>query len=81
MGGRHLTTTAVAAGIGIAASVALIPFASAAAQGDNPTHVQAVTTAAAVQGATRAPDAVPYIGGAAGFLLAGAGLILVRRNT
>jgi hypothetical protein len=80
VGGRHLTTTAVAAGIGTAASLALIPFASAATRGDNPTHTQTVTTAAAVQGTTRAPDAVPYLGGAAGFLLAGAGLIVIRRN-
>ncbi|MBF9067765.1 hypothetical protein [Streptacidiphilus fuscans] len=80
MGGRHLTTTAVAAGIGIAASVALTPFASAAVQGDNPAHTQTMTTAAAAQGTTREPDALPYIGGAAGFLLAGAGLIVIRRN-
>ncbi|WP_037608093.1 hypothetical protein [Streptacidiphilus rugosus] len=85
MGRRHLTTTAVAAGIGTAFTLALVPYASASVSDRTPAAPTAsvvsnavVTTAAADP--TR-PDATPYLVGGAGFLLAGAGLVVVLRRT
>jgi hypothetical protein len=86
VGRRHLTTTAVAAGIGTAFTLALVPYASASVSGQTTAAApaasvvsNAVVTTAAADPAR--PDATPYLVGGAGFLLAGAGLVVVMRRT
>ena len=80
---RPLTTTAIAAGIGTVAALALGPIASAATT--QAAHREAHLTAAPRSGSEQAladtgVDATPYALGGAGFLVAGVGMIFVSRR-
>ena len=85
---RPLTTTAIAAGIGTVAALALGPIASAATTqaGDRETHTAAaVSQADSRQQSTLAladtgVDTEPYALGGATFLVAGVGMIFVSRR-
>ena len=84
---RPLTVTTVAAGIGIAAAVALGPMASAAttsAARHDLTSSGTTSSASAGHGATLADtggvDTVPYEVSGAASLVLGAGLVLAARR-
>lgn len=81
---RPLTITAVAAGIGTVAALALSPIASAATSqaGDRIAHPAVARHAAsnAMALADTGSDTAPYAMGGAGFLAAGIGLIFVSRR-
>lgn len=80
MGRRHLTITAVAAGIGTALTLALGPYTTSGASSTSHFHSSATTaTAFAPTGAVR-PDGTPYAVGGAGCLLVGAALVVARRR-
>ncbi|WP_042403528.1 LPXTG cell wall anchor domain-containing protein [Streptacidiphilus carbonis] len=82
---RPLTITAVAAGIGTAAALALGPMASAATTQASTRDVQKAaahngTTGSTDQLADTGVDTTPYALGGAGFLVAGVGMIFVSRR-
>lgn len=86
---RPLTITAIAAGIGTVAALALGPIASAAttqAGTREAAHPAAVSAASLSHGghtlalADTGVDTLPYTMGGAGFLVAGVGMIFVSRR-
>ena len=81
---RPLTITAVAAGIGTAAALALGPMASAATTQASQRDVQKSATKSSSgsteQLADTGVDTTPYALGGAGFLVAGVGMIFVSRR-
>ena len=82
---RPLTITAVAAGLGTAAALALGPMASAATTQASQRDVQKATTQSSTgdsneQLADTGVDTTPYALGGAGFLVAGVGMIFVSRR-
>ncbi|MEY9875850.1 hypothetical protein ABH931_005356 [Streptacidiphilus sp. MAP12-33] len=80
MGRRHLTFTAVAAGIGTAAILAVSPYASSGASPVAPVHTAATASTVFTPSDSVRTNGTPYLVGGAGFLLAGAGLVVVRRR-
>ncbi|MFC1415123.1 hypothetical protein [Streptacidiphilus cavernicola] len=89
---RPLTTTAIAAGIGTVAALALGPIASAATTqaGDREAHTAAGVSQAAASAdgahssmalADTGVDTEPYALGGVAFLVAGVGLVFVSRRT
>ncbi|MEY9963078.1 hypothetical protein ABIA33_001104 [Streptacidiphilus sp. MAP12-16] len=84
---RPLTTTAIAAGIGTVAALALGPIASAATTqaAHREAHLAAAPRNGSGSGSEQAladtgVDATPYALGGAGFLVAGVGMIFVSRR-
>ena len=82
---RPLTITAVAAGLGTAAALALGPMASAATTQASRHDVQKTATQSSSSGsneqlADTGVDTTPYALGGAGFLVAGVGMIFVSRR-
>ncbi|WP_042376659.1 hypothetical protein [Streptacidiphilus melanogenes] len=80
MGRRHLTVTAVAAGIGTALTLAVGPYATSGSSPATQVHTTASSgTAFTATGSVRTDD-TPYLVGGAGCLLAGAGIVIARRR-
>jgi LPXTG-motif cell wall-anchored protein len=84
---RPLTITAVAAGLGTAAALALGPMASAATTQAGQHDVQKAAAQSSSNGsgsneqlADTGVDTTPYALGGAGFLVAGVGMIFVSRR-
>lgn len=82
---RPLTITAVAAGLGTAAALALGPMASAATTEASRQDLQKAATQSTSSGSTKqladtGVDTTPYALGGAGFLVAGVGMIFVSRR-
>ncbi|MFC1402519.1 MULTISPECIES: LPXTG cell wall anchor domain-containing protein [Streptacidiphilus] len=82
---RPLTITAVAAGLGTAAALALGPMASAATSQASQRDVQKAAAQSSTGGSTEqladtGVDTTPYALGGAGFLVAGVGMIFVSRR-
>ncbi|WP_042368717.1 hypothetical protein [Streptacidiphilus neutrinimicus] len=80
MGRRHLTVTAVAAGIGTALTLAVGPYATSGASPEAQVHTSASSGAAFTTAGSARTDGTPYLVGGAGCLLAGAGLVVARRR-
>ncbi|SEK25571.1 hypothetical protein [Streptacidiphilus jiangxiensis] len=80
MGRRHLTLTAVAAGIGTALTIAVSPYASSGGSPVAPVHTASTASAVFTPAGSARTNGTPYLVGGAGFLLAGAGLVVVRRR-
>lgn len=84
---RPLTITAVAAGLGTAAALALGPMASAATTQasrqdlqKSATQSSSTSSGSSKQLADTGVDTTPYALGGAGFLVAGVGMIFVSRR-
>ena len=80
MGRRHLTITAVAAGIGTALTLAVGPYATSGSSPVAQVHTEASASTAFTPSGSERPNGTPYLVGGAGFLLAGAGLVIARRR-
>jgi hypothetical protein len=80
VGRRHLTFTAVAAGIGTALTLAVGPYATSGASPVTQVHTSESSSAEFTPSGSSRPDGTPYLVGGAGFLLAGAGLVVARRR-
>ncbi|WP_042412548.1 hypothetical protein [Streptacidiphilus anmyonensis] len=80
MGRRHLTVTAVAAGIGTALTLAVSPYTTSGASPVTPVHTSAGGDSAFTAAGSARTDGTPYLVGGAGCLLAGAGIVIARRR-
>ena len=80
MGRRHLTFTAVAAGMGTALTLALGPYATSGSTSASHFHTSASTSTAFAPTGSAHPDGTPYAVGGAGCLLVGAALVVARRR-
>jgi hypothetical protein len=80
VGRRHLTFTAVAAGIGTALTLAVAPYATSGSSPASQVHASAGAGAAFAPAGPERPNGTPYLVGGTGFLLAGAGLVIARRR-
>ncbi|RAG84217.1 hypothetical protein DN069_18370 [Streptacidiphilus pinicola] len=81
MGRRHLTITAVAAGIGTALTLAVAPYATSGSSSASHFHASASSSTAFAPAGSVRPDGTPYAVGGAGCLLVGAALVVARRRT